>query len=88
MVGVFKPASVVFGRLAKGVVAAGDRLLEPFAVGLTNCHVVVVGAVVSAVSASQVVLSLAEAAASSAISLELEVGEAVLEVSHFIGVGV
>ena len=34
------------------------------------------------------VLGLAEAAASSAISLELEVGEAVLEVGHFIGVGV
>jgi hypothetical protein len=71
-------------RLAKGVVAAGYRLLEPFAVGLADCHVVVVGAVVSVVSASQVVLGLAEAAASSAISLELEVGEAVLEVSHHI----
>jgi len=79
---------VVFGRLAKGVVAAGYRLLEPFAVGLAECHVVVVAAVVSVISASQVVLGLAEAAASSAISLELEVGEAVLEVSHFVGVGV
>ena len=57
-------------------------------VGLTDCHVVVVGAVVSVVSALQVVLGLAEAAASSAMSLELEVGEAVLEVGHFIGVGV
>ena len=75
-------------RLAKGVVAAGYRLLEPFAVGLADCHVVVVGAVVSVVSASQVVLGLAEAAASSAISLELEDGEVVLEVSHFVGVGV
>ena len=68
--------------------AAGDRLLEPFVVGLTDCHVVVVGAVVSVVSALQVVLGLAEAAASSAISLELEVDEAVLEVSHLVGVGI
>ncbi len=82
---VFEPAPVVFGRLAKGVVAAGYRLLEPFAVGLADCHVVVVGAVVSMVSASLLVLGLAKAAASSAISLELE---AVLEVGHFICVGV
>ena len=84
---VFEPARIVFGRLAKGVVAAGYRLLEPSAVGLADCHVVVVGAVVSVVSAAQVVLGLAEAAASSAISLELEVGEAFLEVGHFVGVG-
>ena len=88
VVWVFKPARIVFGRLAKGVVAAGYPLLEPIAVGLADCHVVVVGAVVSVVSASQVVLGLAEAAASSAISLELEVSEAALEVSHFVGVGV
>jgi hypothetical protein len=42
----------VVGVFAMGVVAAGDRPLEPFAVGLTDCHVVVVGAVVSVVSAS------------------------------------
>ena len=53
---VFVPARIVFGRLAKGVVAAGYRLLEPFAVGLVDCHVVVVGTVVPVVSASQVVL--------------------------------
>jgi hypothetical protein len=88
VVWVFKPAGVVFNCLAKRVVAAGARILEPFAVGLSDCHVVVVGAVVSVVSASQVVLGLAEAAASSATSLELEVGEAVPEVGHFIGVGV
>ena len=88
VVWVFEPAIVVFGSLAKGVVAAGYRLLEPFAVGLSDRHVVVVGAVVSVVSASQVVWGLAnKAAASSAIiSLELEVGEPVLEVSQFIGV--
>ena len=68
--------------------AAGDRFLKPFAVGLTDCHVVVVGAVVSVVSVSKVVLGLAEAATSSAISLELEVDEAALEVGHFISVGV
>ena len=78
VVWVFEPAIVVFGSLAKGVVAAGYRLLEPFAVGLSDRHVVVVGAVVSVVSAAHRVLGLAEASASSAISLELEVGEAVL----------
>ena len=78
VVWVFEPAIVVFGSLAKGVVAAGYRFLEPFAVGLSDCHVVVVGAVVSVVSAAHRVLGLAEASASSAISLELEVGEAVL----------
>jgi len=78
VVWVFEPAIVVFGSLAKGVVAAGYRFLEPFAVGLSDCHVVVVGAVVSVVSAAHRVLGLAEASASSAISLELEIGEAVL----------
>ena len=57
--------------IAEGVVSARDRLLEPFAVGFADCHVVMVGAVVSVVAASKVVLGLAEAAASSAISLEL-----------------
>jgi hypothetical protein len=71
VVRVFQPAGVVFRCLAEGVVAARDRLLEPFAVGLADCHVVVVGAVVSVVAASQVVLGSAEAVASSAISLEL-----------------
>ena len=49
---VFEPARIVFGRLAKGVVAAVYRLLEPFAVGLADCHVVVVWAIVSVVSAA------------------------------------
>ncbi len=68
---VLQPAGVVFRCFAEGVVSARDRLLEPFAVGLADCHVVMVGAVVSVVAASNVVLGLAEAAASSAISLEL-----------------
>ena len=48
----------------------------------------VVGAIVSVVSTSELVLGLAEAAASSAISLKLKVSEeAVLEVGrHFVGV--
>jgi hypothetical protein len=57
--------------LAEGVVAARDRLQKPFAVGLADCHVVMVGAVLSVVATSLVVLGLTEATASSAISLEL-----------------
>ena len=48
----------------------------------------VVGAVVSVVSTSELVLGLADAATSSAISLKLKVGEAVLEVGHFVCVGI
>ena len=48
----------------------------------------VVGAFVSVVSTSELVLDLAEAAASSAISLKLKVGEADLEVGHFVGVAI
>jgi hypothetical protein len=69
VVWVFELAIVVFGSLAKGVVAAGYRLLEPFPVGLSDRHVVVVGAVVSVVSAAHRVLGLAEASASYTISL-------------------
>ena len=59
--------------------------MEPFAIRPADCHIVVVGAVVSVVSTSELVLGLAETAASSAISLKLKVGEAVLEVGHFVG---
>ena len=60
--------------------------MEPFAIRPADCHIVVVGAVVSVVSTSELVLGLAEAAASPAISLELKVGEADLEVGHCVGV--
>jgi hypothetical protein len=60
--------------------------LEPFTVALADCHIVVDGAVVSVIPTSELMLGLAVAAASSAISLKLKVGEAVLEVGHFVGV--
>jgi hypothetical protein len=71
VVRVLQPAGIVFRCLAKGVVAARDSLQEPFAVGLADCHVVMVWAVVSVVATALVVLGLTEATASSAISLEM-----------------